>query len=276
MGAQSASVKEPENRLEIFWSTRPVKFTFPSGLIHVEEVKTPWDLYVESRFFDSPIGTTFHQTLVKHGLERIFSIRDKAGIPACDIITRPEDAPQYNFAWGMRRVFKTSCPMVVDGQRLIVLEVTAQKGHRAEEPILGLAKQFFLSQGGVLRGEHPNGLIYTNKREIRRWRNIIDENVVLDMMVGSKPIKEAQKHLAPDTVFVPNADIAIELFGVRYWYRCHINADDEWTDKILDYLERNPEDQPNVIEVYGNGPRFKKFFARADAMMSKPLPEKKK
>src|SRR5438477_615837 len=121
MGNQTAT--ESPNRLEIFWQDRSVKYTFPGGHYLVEELKTPWDLYVEGRYFNSPVGDASHQIFVKNGMERYFSIRHKEGIPVCDIITRPESAPTLSYDWGPRRIFRTSNPMTVDGQKLVVMEV---------------------------------------------------------------------------------------------------------------------------------------------------------
>lgn len=277
MGTDTATVSsQSSSAVKIFWQDRPVKYTYEGGHIRVEELKTPWDVYVEGRYFDSPISGTLHQVLIKTGLERVFSIRNADGVPVCDIVTRPQNAPPLSLLWGARRAFHTSSPMTVDGQKLIVMDVVGSKGVRVAEPLIKLAKEFFLAHGGVLRGEHPSGLIYTDRREIKRWKKVVDFEILLDIMIASKPIKKAEQMMLPDTVQAPNAEVAIELLSSRNWYRCFINVDDPWTDQVIDFLENYPEEQPPTIRVYGSGPRFKPNFDRITAMYAKPLPEKSK
>src|SRR5690242_1500955 len=102
----SPGTSQTESPVKIFWQERPVKYTLEVGNDYhftVEEVKTPWDLYLEGGIFDSEIGDTFHQTMVQNHMERIFSLRNEFGSPVCDIITKPEKAPDLDFTYGARR-----------------------------------------------------------------------------------------------------------------------------------------------------------------------------
>lgn len=263
--------------VEIFWQARPVKYNFPGKAFSVEEVKTPWDLYVEGRYFDSPVGDELHQMLVRNGVERIFSIRTAKGTPQCDIICLPEGAPAISLAYALRRVFKTSYPMEVDGQKLIVCDVTAGRGSRATDQMIKFAEDFYLSNGGRLRGEHPNGFVYAERSEIRRWRRVLDQDIQIDLMISSKPIKEATERpdFEQDTMWAPNAEIAIALLQSRYWRRCYINGEDEWSAEIVDYMDANIDDMPYRLVVCGHNDHSKMIYNRVKILCEKEPPAKK-
>jgi hypothetical protein len=265
MGNQTTAT--PKNPVKIFWQARPVKYVFPGGRYVVEEAKTPWDLYVEGRFLGSHLGDEFHVLMVKHGMERIFSIRTDMGLPICDIITKPVNAPTLSLVYGARRVLHTDVPMEVDGEKLVVLEVTAQKGNRAPDPLIRLAKDFYLAMGGRLDEKFPNGLLYSDKKDIKLWRKIVGMDILLDIMISSKPITEASKRLKPNlTIHAPNAELAIFLLGTRYWDRCHLQGDDPWTEEVLSHIEKESEDLPYNMSVYGHTNAAKSLYKRVEAL----------
>jgi hypothetical protein len=264
MGHQA--VAPAESPVTIYWQARPVKYTFPGGRFVIEEVKTPWDLYVEGEFFGNHLGDEFHVLAVRYGAERIFSLRTDSGIPQCQIITKPLNAPALSLIYGARRVFHTNNPMTVDGEKLVVLDIIAKSGRRAADPILGLAKDFYLAMGGRLDGSLPTGLIYTSKRDIKRWRNVVDANVILDIMISANPIKEALDKMAPDTVHVQNAELAIYMLGARYWNRAFIQCDDPFVKEVVDYMENERDDQPYNMSLYGRSPEARQLQERLKKM----------
>jgi hypothetical protein len=271
MGNQTTqAIAATTNPLRIFWQNRSVKYTFPGGRYVVEEVKSPWDLYVEGQFFQSHLGDEFHILMVKHGMERIFSIRSDVGMPQCDIITKPANAPTLSLAYGARRVLHTGIPMEVDGEKLIVLEITATRGNRAPEPLLRLARDFYLAMGGRLTEEFPNGLIYSDRKDIKMWNKVGSADVLLDIMLSTKPIVEALPNLKPNlTIHIPNAELAIFMLGIRYWDRCFFQTDDPWTEEVLAHIEKVPEDMPYNMTVYGRPEAIERIKPRIQALYAK-------
>lgn len=265
----ASSAAESPNSLKLFWQERPVKYEFPGGRYRVEEVKAPWDLFVEGRYFDTSVGQEFHQILVRNKVERIFSIRaTDTGIPICSIITKPKDMPAISFIWGPRRVFRTSSPITIDKQELVVQEVIGHQGYRAADPIVNLAQDFFVAQGGVLSEEHPRGVIFTDKKQGARWKDVVDQKVKIDIMISTDPIKEAEADIDPFfTIRAPNMELALLLFSGRYWKKCYINGEEELAEQVIAHMEKEKEDRPNSITVYGKGDQVNALFARAKTML---------
>lgn len=269
MGSQAASTAESPVR--IFWQDRPVKYKLNTGekIYTVEEVKTAWDLFVEGALFGSEVGDELHQVMVREGMERIFSIRTDEGKPLCDIITKPVAAPSLDFTYGARRIFHTSTPMTVDGQKLIVLDVVGRRGNRPNDSIIKLARDFYLSQGGRLNEEHPNGLVYTDRKDVKRWRKIVDADVIVDLVISEKPLKEIDKRIRKDTFHATTLPMAKALLDRRFWDVCHIDGDMEWAGEVLDYIEADWDNRPQGIYVYGGGERSKAILQRAKDLYAK-------
>ena len=272
MGSQTVS-QSKDTLTRMFWQERPVKWTISTNddeKFHLEEVKTPWDLFIEGAIFDSEVGDTMHQTLVQNHLERIFSVRNEDGLPICDIITKPEKAPLLDFKYGARRVFNTSSPMTIDGEKLIVLDVVGIKGSRVKGPVLQLAKAIFLGNGGRLDEEHPNGLIYSEKKDIKHWRRIVESEVLLDLIISSKPLKEVDDNIKRTAWCASNLEVAKTLIDQRYWNKFHLNGDDIWAKDILDYIEADEDAAPQGIIVYGGDnarvlyERVKRFYEETE------------
>lgn len=264
---------ENSNRLTLYWQDCSVVYSFPGGKLQVEEVKAPWDLFLEGTFFSSPIpADEFHQILIKNGIERIFSIREtEKRIPLCTILTKPKDAPVLSFGWGARRVFRTSVPMTINKEKLIVLDVLEDKGRRASAQNLRFAEQFYLANGGKLKGEHPNCLVWKTHKEIETWRSIVELRTKLDIMASETILSEAKKEekFSPDTVLTPNAQLTILMLSQRNWNKLHINGDEVWAPEVIDHMQRNPNDQPSKITVWGTTPRADEIFEQVTALFSK-------
>lgn len=267
MGNQEAS-PESKDSLGCYWQERPIKYIFPNGEILVEEVKTPWDIYTEGRWLGSPIGNEFHQILVKNGMERIFSIRNSKGEPYCEVLTRPKGAPMVNVDWASFRGLNTSSPMTIDDQKLIVLDVIGKGARRVDKPLMKLAQEFFVSQGGVLRNEHPNGLVFSEPKIVKQFQAILDKNVKIDLMISSKPIRgeDIRKLWRAHTAHATNLELALLLLSSRYWHRCHINGDEEWTSDVVAQMEDDKDDQPSIINIYGHSDHAKALFERVTIM----------
>lgn len=274
MGSATATVSS--SPVKTFWQARPVKYTYPGGRFRVEELITPWDLYMEGALFGNSVGMALHQLLVKNQLERIFSLRSTDdGFPVCDIITRPEKAPGVSFSFSPRRVLNTSNPMIVDDQKLIVLDVVAAQGKRAGEPILNMVKEFYLSMGGRLSGEHPQGYVYTEKKDVKRWRKIIDADVLLDMVIATKPTPEMVKSARESYIHVPVAEVAIELLCMRYWEELHVHGDEPLGKEVIEWLLENPDDVPTTLSVYGHTDEAKELWAKIEKLYAEKVRKKK-
>jgi len=271
MGNQEGSSAESTSSISPYWQERPVKYAFPGGEVLVEEVKTPWDIFTEGRWVGSPIGNEFHQILVKNGIERIFSIRNPKGEPYCQILTKTAGSPVVSIDWAPYRGLLTSSPMTIDGQKLIVLDVISQGARHVDGPLLKLAKDFFISQGGILRGEHPNGLVFSDPKTIKEWTAITEKRVKSDLMISTKPIHddEIRKVMRPHTSHAPNLELALLLLSSRYWHRCYLNSDEEWIFDVVAQMENDPDDQPHIINVCGRGDRSTALFERVKAMYEK-------
>lgn len=267
MGNQTATPSEAEC-VKLFWQERPIKYSFEGGKYQAEEVQTPWDLFVEGEYFQHSIGSEIHQVLVKNKMERIFSIRstDK-GTPVCTIITKPQDAPLTNLKYGVRRVFNSDVPMTIDGEQLTLLEIIADRGTRAPGPILRLAKDFYLSQGGVLTEEHPNGLAFKDHKVMKRWREIMDAKGKPDIIISSKLPNSLKVRVPPLTAHASNLEVALILLRASYWDKCYINGEEDWLSEVATHMEKNSEDQPNSISMFSEGsPRSQALLARFKLM----------
>lgn len=264
MGSQAANTAE--NPVKVFWQDRPVKYTIHRAEREytVEELRTPWDLYVEGSIFSSEVGDVLHQVMVANRMERIFSIRNIEGHPLCDILTAPEGKPLLDFSYGARRVFLTSSPMTVDGEKLVVMDVISRRGNRAADPVVSLAKDFYLAMGGQLRGEHPNGLVFQNKQDVKQWRKIVDADIKLDLMISAEPIKG--QGIKANTWHAPTLAMAKSLLDARYWAKLHLNGDEDWACEVLSYIERDAETMPDRIIVYG-GDKARELMPRVYKLM---------
>lgn len=264
MGSQAANTAE--SPVTIFWQDRPVKYKINRNerIYTVEELRTPWDLYVEGSIFSSEVGDVLHQVMVANRMERIFSIRNESGHPICDILTTPEGAPLLDFSYGARRVFLTSAPMTVDGEKLIVMDVISRRGNRAADPVVGLARDFYLAMGGQLRGEHPNGLVYQDKHDIKQWRKIVDADIKVDLMVSSEPIHS--QGIKANTWHATSLAMAKSLLDARYWAKLHLNGDEDWACEVLAHIERDRDAMPDRIVVYG-GDKARELMPRVFKIM---------
>lgn len=251
----TSTTDAPSSLAPIFWQDRPRVYAMEEtnhGKIFIEEVKTPWDLYIEGVIFDSQIGDTHHQNLVANKMVRIFSLRNEEGNPMCNVLTKPEKAPDLDLYYGARRVFNTSAPMTIDGEPLVVLDVLGKHGIRVKQPLLGLAKAFFLGNGGRLNGEHPNGLIYNTKRDIKRWRSIAEADTLADIVISESPLRGISSKLRSNTFYARSAAVAKSLLDERYWDYCHINGCDPWVADVVAHMEADPEAVPNHITVWND------------------------
>ncbi len=244
------------------WIDNSVKFiikTEPGKGLRIEQIKEPWDLYLEGHFLQSEIGSPDHIDWIKDGKEVIFSIRDLKREPLADIICMPIDAFRYDDYWKHLRVFKTSSPMTVSGEELVVLEVIGKGGKRAKNNLLDVAKKFFVTKGGDFNNEWPFGVDVKNEKELKKWqkrnRTYVDWNLCIDSKASHTLECQLQSYTLEDTIN--------KLRG--FFDNIYINADLLWTEKVMDHLEEHPADLPKgKFYVYGhNEDRRDQYLVRA-------------
>jgi hypothetical protein len=256
---------------EIPWEQRNVKYIFPGNHLIVEEVISPWDLLVESRYIGSILGTLVHQIAVQRGLERIFSIRQARNrLPLADILTRPVGARVLLPYWEHCRGLQTSNTFSIDGQNLLVIDVL-KDNKRAPEPILRLAREFFTGRGGVLGWEHPTSCVLTKHNDLQNWMRIYSGKWTSDLLCGDMP-EDLEKVPVdpPRTTQVLDVDEALILMRIKYFKTIFLDVREKWIPAILDHLLAYPEDKPKLLFLFpGDHPKCDRLLQEARQVMKK-------
>lgn len=226
------------------WQENNLIYKFTKGEwagIRIEEIKEPWDLFLESCFLQTNFGDAFHVTAVKDKLEVILSIRDKNREPLADIITMPYKAKRYDAYWPKVRVFKTSHPMTIDERQLIVLDVIGKDERRAGKKCLQLATTFFLGHNGAFGNEHPNGLTIPDGKGLKRWKKIWRGEKHHNLCISSTTayINETQGQAYTLTE-------AIDRLVYGKYDEIYFNSSDPWMERVLEHLKVNPPDRPSL------------------------------
>lgn len=250
------------DKFTVPWIGKETKYQIGPAPLYVEEVKEPWDLWMESAYMQSSLGGVFHQTLIKNGLERLFSIRSNKRTPLCDILTMPVDARQLSTYWCTKRTLKTSSPMTIDGQELIVLDVFQQQEKRASDPFLGLARTFFKAHGGQLNDEHPNGLAISDKHEVHIWHEIAANRTLENILVSSKELFK-EKYLVHATTL----EETIVLLRVKYWWNMYLDGDEPWAEQVIDHMISIASDKPRNLTILGSGEKVAALKTRGEELM---------
>jgi hypothetical protein len=233
------------------WEHKNVKYIFPGGHLVVEEILSPWDLFVESRYIGTVLGTPVHQISVQHGLERIFSIRQARNrLPIVDILTRPVGARVLLPYWEHCRGLQTSNTFTIDGQDLLVIDVI-KNNRRAPEQLLNLARAFFIGRGGILGDEHPTGCALTNQRDIQRWIKVYSGKWTGDLLCGNMP--ENLETVPIDllqTTQVLDIDEALTLMRIKFFNTIYLDVRETWIPDVLAHLWAYPEDKPKGLFLF--------------------------
>jgi hypothetical protein len=242
---------EAANSLKVVpWQTRDIKFQIGTDPLFVEEVREPWDLWVESAYLQNSFGAPIHQLSVKNGLERIFSVRTLSNrMPLFDILTMPVGARHLSTYWCTKRGLKTSSPMTVDGQELIVLDVLQKGEKKANKAYIEIAKAFFTARGGRLNNEHSNNLAIQDKADVKTWTRIVHNELLENLFISSSKPKPNE----PFLVHAISAEEAIASLRVRYWWKMTLDADNQDAEYVLDHLSAVKIDRPKSdLIIIGN------------------------
>lgn len=242
---QELSESLPEIKT-IPWQGKALKYKFPNSPLIVEEVIEPWDLFLESKYLGNDLGDELHVLAVQSRIERIFSIRDGSRRPLVDVLTMPENARSLSAYWSMIRVFRTSYPMTIDGEKLIVLEVL-RNNVRASRNLQELAKKFFVAMHGQFHNEWPHYVALATKDERKRWHKMCRGKTRPVLLVGTQP---AYQHLIDCHAATPEE--AIALLRVSFFDRMYLNVDDKWTDEVMNHLQKVAIDRPHQFLFYGD------------------------
>lgn len=261
-----------EKLLVVPWEERKVKYIYPDKPLVIEEVKTPWDLLVEARYTGSLLGSPIHQISVRNGLERIFSIRQNINrIPLAQILTRPVGARVLLPYWEHMRTLNTSNTFNIDKQDLMVIDVL-QGIKRANEPILDLARQFFVGRGGVLGGEHPSGCVIENNKEFQKWKSVWSDQWGSDLLCGNWP-QEPEAEPKVDrfrTTQALDTDEALALVRLKFFETVYLDVRESWITRILDHFDIYLTDRPKTIYLYsGDENERNSLLKRAQKIMDK-------
>lgn len=224
------------------WQENNLIYKFTKGEwagIRIEEIKEPWDLFLEACFLQTTFGDAFHVAAVENQLEVILSIRDKNREPLADIIAMPYKAKRYDAYWPKVRVFKTSQPMTVNDRQLIVLDVISKDERRASKKLLKLAITFFLSHNGVLACEHPNGLTIPEGKGLKKWKKIWRGEKHHNLCISSKTAYVNETQIQAYTLTE-----AIDKLAYGNYDEVYFNSSDPWMERVLDHLKANPVDRP--------------------------------
>jgi hypothetical protein len=254
---------------EIPWEQRNVKYIFPGNHLVVEEVISPWDLLVESRYVGSILGTPIHQIAVRHGLERIFSIRQARNrLPLADILTRPVGARVLLPYWEHRRGLQTSSPLTIDNQDLLVVDVLKDNKF-APEPLIQLARTFFVGRGGILNEEHPTGCTLTAPGDIKKWTRIYSGKWTGDLLCGNLPdnLETVPVDLS-QTTQVLDIDEAQALMRIKFFQTIFLDVREKWIPNVLDHLWAYAEDKPKLLFLFpAIHPKCDKLLEEAKKVM---------
>jgi hypothetical protein len=258
-----------ETLTEVPWEEKNTKYIFPGGHLVVEEIISPWDLLVESRYIGTILGTSVHQVAIQHGLERVFSIRQARNrLPLADILTRPVGARVLLPYWKHWRVLNTSNTFNIDGQELLVIEVLSQN-KRAPEPLINLARAFFVGRGGVLGEECPTGYVLTAPREIEKWGQMCIGKWESDLLCGNMPKNLTTVPIKfSRTTQVLDMDEALALMKIKYFKTIYLDVREAWVEGILDHLWVYPEDKPQMIFLFPASDRCEVLLKQAKQIMT--------
>jgi len=248
MSGQESSEKPPEVK-EIPWQGEGKRYSIPDSDFFIEEVKEPWDLFLESKYLKNSLGNPIHVIAVKNGIERIFSIRDPKRKPVADILTMPVGARSLDCYYSTLRALKTSHPMEIDGQQLIVLDVL-KNDERVSRPLIELTKRFFVHNKGKLGYEHDHYLALNSKSEIKKWGRIIKGKVKKNLLVSTEP-KNYPVH-----AHAGNTEEALALLATDFFEDLYVNVDDEWTNEVMNHTDANPLDRPTLFRFFGDPKRI--------------------
>jgi hypothetical protein len=243
------------------WQGKGIKYAFPNSGLVVEEIRDPWDLLVESKYLNNNLADPVHVLAIQNGIERIFSIRDKdRRVPLADILTMPVNGRNLDPFWATQRVLKTSNPMKVDGQELIVLDVL-QNDTRASKYWRAYAAEFFEAKGGILGNEHPHCLALNSKKEIKKWGRLSKGKDLPNMLIANKPAYRNIVHCHATTK--EEALALLERSFIGWLYVC---VDDAWTKEVIDHLEKEIMDRPEHYMFYGELVKVDASVARVKSM----------
>lgn len=238
------------------WQTKLVKHVFGEEFI-IEEVRTPWDLYLEGRILQNSVRNPEHIQLVRDNQERIFSIRNANRDPLADIITMPVGADRKDSYWPAIRRLRTSCPMTVDDQQLIVLDVIDKLDLVADTQYVNLAKEFFLANGGQLNNEHATPLIHTSKKKVKEWKE--SKTGRFNLAVGPRKI-DKEEALADD---IESAHLLLTYCSP--FYEVHFDIDTPWVTEVIEFMLKNKQTWPkNNWIFYGDGKKGKEWVAKVN------------
>lgn len=234
------------------WQERNLVYKFTKGEwagLRVELVQAPWDLFLESCFLQTSFGDAFHVSAVKENTEVILSIRDEKREPIADIITMPVKAKRYDAYWPKIRVLKTSQPMTINDQKLIVLDVVG-KDEKRSKICVALVRELFLKYGGVLDNEFPNGLTIPEGKALKHWKKIWSGDKPHNLCISSKSayMKETQTQAY-------SLQTAIETLRSGSFDEIYINVDEPWADRVWDYLKMNRSDRPRKTWRFFGDPK---------------------
>ena len=244
------------------WQGKSIKYAFPKSSLVVEEIKDPWDLLIESKYLNNDlISEPVHVLAVQNGIERIFSVRDKdRRVPLVDILTMPVGGRNLDPFWATQRILKTSHPMIVDGQKLIVLDVL-QNNVRASKHWIAYAAEFFQAKGGVLDNEHPYSLALNSKKERKKWGRLSKGKDLPNMLIANKLAYEDIVHCHATTR--EEALALLERSFIGWLYVC---VNDDWTKEVIDHLEKEIMDRPEHYMFYGDLVKVDASVARIKRM----------
>lgn len=241
------------------WEESNLIYKFTKGNyagIRIEEVKTPWDLFLEACFLQTTFGEAFHITTIEEGKEVIFSIRDGKREPMADIVTMPVKTKRYDSYWPIIRIFKTSKPMTVNGQELIVLDVVGTNGRRASKNCVSLAQTFFIEHGGILGGEHPNGLTLPEGKALNKWKKVWNGQKANNLCIGSKAafVIETQSQAF-------NLNMAISMLSANTYEEVYICVDEPWMELVMEHMKVNHPDRPvKSWRFYGDPQKVNEYI----------------
>jgi hypothetical protein len=244
---------------QIPWLEKVVKFQVKAGPYRgykIEEVRVPWDLFIEGRLVGTNLGDEKHVSLVTENQERIFSLRNQHREPEASIVCIPPDSEVMKESWTKERILKTSKTMIIDDQPLRAITILARHGGKTvPSDMIKVFGEFFQEYGGILDNEWPGGMIIKKeekkKSEDKGWNLCVASKLQLtnDCSTHRFHAKEAIQALKSST-----------YDDVYLW------ANDEWMEEVVEYLKNNPKDAPKrTLYVFGDKSKRRKLMDRYNA-----------
>lgn len=242
------------------WQENNLIYKFTKGDligVRIEEVREPWDLFLESCFLQTSFGEAFHVNAIQDNVEVIFSIRDDKREPIADILTMPVNAKRWDSYWPKVRVFKTSQPMTVNDRELIVLDVVSKDERRANKSCLEVAKMFYLGHKGILDNAHPNGLTLPEGKGLKKWKKIWRGAKDYNLCISSKVAYVHETQL--QAFDMPKA---IEMLSSGRFDEIYFNVDEPWIDRIMEHLKANRPDRPVKSFRFFGDPKRTNYYCK--------------